>query len=694
MPRQVVRDFGTALSFDGVDDKVAITSVAAQNDLTTASLSCWIYIRGLGGNSAGRFFDKGTVYFQARVEGITLRLQTDWSTDGDWSVPIPSFNKWHHVVITYDGSSTANDPIIYIDGVVGSLTENVAPVGTRGSDSTSLTIGNRTADTARGFNGYIDEVQWYNKILSQAEVTALYYQGTTATGLVGQWKLDEGSGTSVTDSTGNASAGTISGGATYTSNVFMRPRQLVRDFGTCLNFDGIDDIASITTVSAQNDLTTITLAAWINPRSFGESSSGRIFSKASGLTGRWRLGMNNSGGTRLNFVAQWNGGSTGNWASPVGSIQLGVWQHVAVTYDMTSTSNDPLYYINGVLVSTTETSAPSGSLTADDANAYIGNDSTTARTFDGLIDDVQLYNKVLTQAEITALYYQGQTASGLVGQWKLDEGSGTTATDSTGNANGTITGATYSTDVFMDARSAAGNRQLVRDFGTCLNFISASSHNVSITQTSGLPIFSQSGYSVSVWFNRRNMSSANCAIYAEGNSGSNNQGFVLGTSNAVATFKPRVFVRNDANVAQLSSVLGNTVLENGKWYNFVWTDNNGVCALYVNGVLDTQNFNYTPTGSYTLNRSSIGALIRSVSVDYFEGKIDEVAVYNRVLSATEASDIYQKGIYPTTNNKGFWRLDEGSGSSATDSSGNNNTGTITGATYSSDVPMKPRTVVT
>lgn len=238
-------------------------------------------------------------------------------------------------------------------------------------------------------------------------------------------------------------------------------------------------------------------------------------------------------------------------------------------------------------------------------------------------------------------------------------------------------------------RTAVTNRFRVRDFQTCLNYVSASSQSVGITQTLGLPVFSQAGYSVSFWINRKYMA-ANGAVFGEANSGSNNQAFVLGTSNTGPTYKARAFIRNNANVAQLNSVLSTTVLHNNTWNHILWTDNNGTCVMYINGVVDTQNFNYTPTGVYTFNRTSLGALIRLASVDYFDGKIDEVAAYSRVLTPTEASNIYFLGDYPSTNLVGHWKADEGSGTSLTDSSGNGNTGTITGATYSSEVFMTER----
>ena len=78
----------------------------------------------------------------------------------------------------------------------------------------------------------------------------------------------------------------------------------------------------------------------------------------------------------------------------------------------------------------------------------------------------------------------------------------------------------------------------------------------------------------------------------------------------------------------------------------------------------------------------------------FNGIIDEVSIWNTALSAGSISNIYNNGV-PTdllgdsnsANLQGWWRFEEGSGTSATDSSTNSNTGTLTnGPTYSTDVP--------
>jgi len=97
---------------------------------------------------------------------------------------------------------------------------------------------------------------------------------------------------------------------------------------------------------------------------------------------------------------------TGAWTSPQNSIAAGGEIAFAISYDKGSTSNDPIFYINGAPVATTEISAPTGSFTeTNTANAIIGtiNDGGYY-TFDGIIRDIRIYNRILTAAEIAQIY--------------------------------------------------------------------------------------------------------------------------------------------------------------------------------------------------------------------------------------------------------------------------------------------------
>ncbi len=212
-------------------------------------------------------------------------------------------------------------------------------------------------------------------------------------GLVAHWKLDEASGTTALNSAGAAN-GTL---------VNMDDSDWVfGKLGRALDFDGADDVVT----SGLTGPNVVTVSAWINPRGWGESQMGRI---AQSQTTFWIFYLfGNPGGVNPNSLAFWSGWGTreGSWSSPSASIELNQWQHVAVTYDGTAVNNDPKMYINSALQGLTEYANPEGAREAA-GSVYLGNNSLGTRTFDGKIDDVRIYNRVLAYNEIVQLYNNG-----------------------------------------------------------------------------------------------------------------------------------------------------------------------------------------------------------------------------------------------------------------------------------------------
>jgi len=85
-------------------------------------------------------------------------------------------NTWQHVAATWDGSMSGSAGIhIYINGVesTGGTTVDGGGGAPYDDSTTPFTVGNRPTDNARGFNGSIDEVRVYNRVLSAAEIQAL-----------------------------------------------------------------------------------------------------------------------------------------------------------------------------------------------------------------------------------------------------------------------------------------------------------------------------------------------------------------------------------------------------------------------------------------------------------------------------------------------------------------------------------------
>ena len=180
--------------------------------------------------------------------------------------------------------------------------------------------------------------------------------------------------------------------------------QAVR-FGSALNFDGIDDQVKISNATRVSQLLDMTLGVWVNPRSGGGNGAGggHILGKSDNPgAARFALSMG-AGSTSVQF----NAGYTtvgGQWKTPAGSLPLNSWHYVAVVYTHGNPNKAPSIYIDGVLQNLTVLSAPSGTAALDDQSFYIGSRGiNNSRVFDGLIDDVRVYNRRLKVSEIRKL---------------------------------------------------------------------------------------------------------------------------------------------------------------------------------------------------------------------------------------------------------------------------------------------------
>ena len=96
---------------------------------------------------------------------------------------------WHHVAITYNGSTTTTDPLLYVDGSTQSFTEYVTPSGAYKTPTYNRVIINGTGTTS--IDGKLQDIRIYNRILGSTEVTDIYnsqYYTSVATGLIFQMR--------------------------------------------------------------------------------------------------------------------------------------------------------------------------------------------------------------------------------------------------------------------------------------------------------------------------------------------------------------------------------------------------------------------------------------------------------------------------------------------------------------------------
>ena len=242
------------------------------------------------------------------------------------------------------------------------------------------------------------------------------------TGLVAAFGFEESSGTAAVDRSGKGNGGTISGATRSTTG----------RFGSALSFDGVNDWVTVADAASLDLTNAMTLEAWVNP--------------ATSASWRTALMKEQVGGTVYALYSSSDLGRPSAHAYTTrefdvrgtSAIQLNTWTHLAATYDGAALR----LYVNGTQVSTT---AVTGSMITSTGALRIGGNSIWSEWFQGLIDEVRVYRRTLTAAEIQSDMttpvvppdtqppgpVTGLTATGGLGQATL---SWTAATDNLGVA--------------------------------------------------------------------------------------------------------------------------------------------------------------------------------------------------------------------------------------------------------------------
>lgn len=203
-------------------------------------------------------------------------------------------------------------------------------------------------------------------------------------GLIGWWKLDEGTGTIAKDSSGFGNNGTLIGSPSWG---FGRIR------GKSIYLNGAQYLSL---PFGQNfNLSTFTVTVWLNVSTY--SSNPRLMSNShtdSDFKG-FQLMINNGGASGFFDVGTANGVGVATWSS---TISTGKWYHYVGVYNGSTVTS----YINGVSVA----SGPiTGTLLSGDNNFSIGyNLASTSDYLTGYINDVRLYKRALSQSELTTIY--------------------------------------------------------------------------------------------------------------------------------------------------------------------------------------------------------------------------------------------------------------------------------------------------
>ncbi len=375
---------------------VSVPNSSTLNITGSFTIEAWVNPASLSGASKG-IIAKGGALGTSLI--YALRLNTtgriSFITNGGSRLSSKAssaltVNSWTHVSSTYNSSTGLFS--IYLNGILD--TSATVPGFTPNSNTDSLFIGISGSSTP--FNGQIDEVRLWNRVLSAAEVNQ-YMRSSLGTssgiysGLVMSiaFQGENPNEDNYKDMSGNnnnaVNRNTLlsSPFSSMAKGYFFRPLQTISQ-NECLEFDGTNDYAAGKDTAALNSDTAITLECWVYPRT---NSSCRFITKGNNYALVYTVD---------NFNAMINN----NVFSSGKLLPLNQWSYLAFTYRSTGEYN---FYLNGKNVKTGSMAPANINITAD--SILIGGNSTAGGDLNGYLDELRITNKAKSQEEIFRIMY-------------------------------------------------------------------------------------------------------------------------------------------------------------------------------------------------------------------------------------------------------------------------------------------------
>ena len=692
----------------------------AGND-SAFSVSAWVK---LDANTRARVVSKGNMEWLFGTNGnrrFSLHLFSDDNNSayiGQIEGSSLPTGVWHHLVATYDGSNSSTGIKLYRAG--SSVGMGGIAAGTyagMASQQGALRIGQWPGDST-AMDGLVDEVAVFDYELTPSQVSDIYNNGKPADisslSPLGWWRMGDnnnGTGTVITDVGSGGNDGTIVGDATFSTDTLRSIIYKPNNYAAHFPVNGNNHLQTEYVTPAT---TAISYSFWIktsntsDPMTLGPSDA----AENSGV-GSFRLLTTGDGqkyylivddGTGYYLNNELPSSTTGDY-----NIRDGMWHHMVITMNGTSFKA----YIDGgdAAINAGNTSNNIGAaFTATSSKSYAGGSQTfkIGRNgqnlnyyYKGLMDEVAIFEYEITAEQAREIYNNGSPddLSSYVpaGWWRMGDnnnGTGTVVTDAgSGGNDATIVGSvTFSTDI--------PKHPLVLPYITNTHAVHFNGNGGFMDFGTDINADKTKPFSISVWFNADDLQEYPilCSLKTGGDNG-----FVVGLAEKVED-PNRIYngvwfgsaPTNDTNQFKGFATANDdlaTALETG-WHHLVLTydgvDHQAASSItvYIDGVEYTTD---QPVGLTTY--PNVNQLAKSDNKDgYFDGRIDEFAVFDYKLSRHQVTGIYNNGapsdledLEPT----GWWRMgddDDGTGNIITNKGSGDSQGTLVGGSvFSTDV---------
>ena len=565
---------------------------------------------------------------------------TDWFTADNWDTGgVP--DAYTNVVIP----QTANYPILTQNATAAKVTVSAGGIlhlngfdltTTEGGTTVVGTIISKNTETvseldvSRGTVMYVHTGNAVGLALGNS-----YNNLILNDGLVGYWKLDDATPASgLADASGYGRTGTANGNPaasadTASSIKFANSRSL--------SLDG-DDYVSVPDAPHLDITGPFTISAWVKPASLDQQMQIVAKSDENDTPAAYALYIDNTGKPAFRI----HDGDDSNAVAGETALQANEWTHIAGVYD----GWDMYLYVNGTEVATAPANAPA----ANDAPLTIGGFSD-AQQFNGLIDDVRVYNRALDSSAAARLGSGEQPATsvaattldadlevgvganinnGLMGYWKLDESeTNDPVLDSSGAGNnGTPFGATPDEDTPPAIPADQNPFSLNFDGDDYVTF-----GNVNNVGTGD--------FTITAWFKTSHVGSNPDDFQYLLSKRTGSRGYELGINQSGSNDGKVYIYIGDGVGGSVSNRIGTADYRDGKWHHVaVVFDRDSVASAYVDGnLISTTNIS-GESGSLDTANPLVFGMYYDNNNQHLRGNLDDVRIYGRTLSPQEVALLF------------------------------------------------------
>ncbi len=391
--------YDNAYKFNGIGNQyVTVHSSTSLKVMNNITFNAWIKFNSLKGK-AQTFIEKGKQYIGFEYNfGLTSSNKLhfcfynpvagfwrDFIDNSDW---VPMVGDWNMVTIQVDKPNKKVS--FYVNGVPKGIIEN-ANLDYVSTDY-NMYIGRHDPLNSNpdALNGVLDELSIFHNLLSDNEVTGLYNN------LAAYYKFDETSGTIVNDASGRVNNGTIVGTMGYIGG----------KINGAYKFDGSGkQYVTVNNSASLKFSNSMTFNTWVKIDALKGTYQAFIQKGKTPFNTDYNFGLTNQNKLRFCFYSSANR----YWREFIDSSAwvptIGVWNMVTITVNKSSKCNMVRFFVNGVCKSSVY-----GALDylSSDYNMYIGigdqNNGITPSALNGALDEVRLYNIVISDYKIQDLY--------------------------------------------------------------------------------------------------------------------------------------------------------------------------------------------------------------------------------------------------------------------------------------------------